>query len=289
MVEEIRQFFGNGENKKPLGLARDKQKEITSLFKNLAGKDLLNSDKAIYFPRNSEVGVLLLHSYTSTPYEFCDLARYLADKGITVFAPTIAGHGTSPEDLAKTTIEQWQKSAEEAYLFLKTKAKKVFVVGSSFGGNLAFHLATKFHNPLAGIVSMGTPINIRWQKIFRVGLYTLGYFKKNQKKRRADYKLMYIDQEQVVYPVMPVLSLRRFFHFIKKITIPSLKNIKVPTLIIQSSTDRIVNPNSAQYLHEHLGSSDKRILWVNGSGHALAIDDKRGLIYKAIYRFILES
>ena len=82
-----------------------------------------------------------------------------------------------------------------------------------------------------------------------------------------------------VYPVMPVKSLRRFFHFIKKITIPSLKNIKVPTLIIQSSADKIVSPDSAQYLHEHLGSEDKRVLMVNGSGHTLAVDEKRGLIY----------
>ncbi len=284
MVQEIQQFFGQtGENK------NQKENPLIKIKDLPNWKSILNQDKAIYFPRSSKVGVLLLHSYTSTPYEFCEMARYLAGKNLTVYAPTLAGHGTTPDDLAKTTIEDWQKSAEDAYLFLKQQAQKVFVVGSSFGGNLAFHLATKFNNPLAGVVSLGTPIEIRWQKTFKLAVYTYGWFKKNQKKRRADYKLAYTNQEQVVYPVMPVASLRRLFKFIKKITIPSLKDIKAPVLIIQSSADRVVNPRSAQYLHEHLGSTDKRVLWVNGNNHALAVDEKRGLIYKAIYRFITSS
>ena len=283
MVDAIYQLIKKtGENK-------NQKAKVELKNDNLATKGVPDGEKAIYFPRSNDLGVLLLHSYTSTPYEFYDLAKYLADKNITAYAPTIAGHGTSPNDLAKTTISDWQKSAEDAYLFLKQQCRKVFVVGSSFGGNLAFHLATKFTNPLAGVVSLGTPIKVRFEKMFLLGIYSYGWFKKNQKKRRADYKLMYLDQEQVVYPVMPVPSLRRFFHFIKKITIPSLKAIKTPTLIIQSSADKIVNPKSAKYLHEHLGSKDKRILWVNGSHHALAVNDKRGLIYRAIYRFIAGS
>src|SRR3989338_3637000 len=242
----------------------------------------------IFIERRSEVGVLLLHGYTSTPYEMRDLAHYLAEKNLTVYAPTIAGHGTKPDDLAKATIEDWQRSAEEAYLFLKQKTKKVFVVGSSLGGNLAFYLATKYTNPLSGIVSLGTPIKVRWQKLFKTGLYTYGFFKKNQKKRRQDYRLAYHDADQVVYPVMPIPSLRRLFSLIK-ITAQQIKNIAVPTLIIQSSYDRIVDARSAQYLHENLAATDKRILWMNGSTHALAIDQKKELIFSTIHHFIVEN
>jgi len=116
MVEEIRHFFeGHGENK------NENKNSENSIIKdsNSSLKNLLNDNKAIFFPRSSDVGVLLLHSYTSTPYEFADLAMYLADKDITAYVPTIAGHGTTPDDLAKTTIDDWQKSAEDAYLFLK--------------------------------------------------------------------------------------------------------------------------------------------------------------------------
>ncbi len=218
-----------------------------------------------------------------------ELADYLVKKGITVYAPLIAGHGTTPEDLARTTIDEWQQSVEQSYLFLKQKVKKIFVVGSSFGGNLAFYLAEKHNNPLAGVVSMGTPIKVRWQKIFKLGLYTYGLLKKNQKKRRHDYRLTLGDTAQVVYPVIPVKSLRRFFWFIKHKTIPSLTRIFAPTLIIQSTFDRIVDSKSAQYIHEKLASNNKRIFWLNGSTHALAIDEKKELIFNTIYHFIKEN
>ncbi|OGY09145.1 MAG: hypothetical protein A2782_03215 [Candidatus Blackburnbacteria bacterium RIFCSPHIGHO2_01_FULL_43_15b] len=243
----------------------------------------------IFIDKKSEVGALLLHSYTSTPYEMKEIASYLADKGITVYAPLIAGHGTTPDDLAKTTIAEWQESAEKAYFFIKEKVRKVFVIGSSFGGNLAFHLATKFNNPLAGVISMGTPIKVQWQKAFLAAMYTYGFFKKNQKKRRRDYHFTFEDIDQVVYPVMPVKSLRRLFYFFRKVTPSSLPKITAPTLIIQSSQEKIVNPDSAQYIHEKLASKNKRILWMNGSTHALTIAEKRNLIFNTVYHFISEN
>lgn len=283
MVATIKKFFTElGENK-------NKKKTIGIKVKDLFVKNLLDEKRAIYFPRSPDVGVLLLHSYTSTPYEFYDLASHLAKKDYTVYAPPLAGHGTTPEDLAKTTIEDWQKSVEDAYLFLKGRVKKIFIVGSSFGGNLAFHLATNLDNPIAGVVSMGTPIRIKWERCCKLCLYSYGWFKKNHKKKRHLYEIMYINQEQIVYPVIPASSLRRFFYFVKKITIPNLAKVQAPTLIIQSSSDRVVHPKSAQYLHQHLGSANKRILWVNGTSHALAVDEKRGLIFKAICRFIEEN
>lgn len=242
----------------------------------------------IFIERQSKVGALLLHGFTATPYEVRELAQYLAERQITVFAPLLAGHGTKPEDLAKTNILDWQKSVEEAYLFLKQKAEKVFVVGNSFGGNLAFHLAAKFNNPLSGVISLGTPIKVRWEKFLKLGLYTYGLFKKNQKKRHYDYQLVYGASTQVAYPVMPTSSVRNLFYFIRKITIPSLPKIFSPTLIIQSNQDYLVDPKSAQYLHEKLAALDKRILWMNGSTHPLTTDEKRRIIFEAVYKFIKE-
>ncbi|MDD2807619.1 MAG: alpha/beta fold hydrolase [Patescibacteria group bacterium] len=240
----------------------------------------------IYVERGSEVGVLLVHSYTSTPYEFIDLIDYLTSRNITVLAPRIAGHGTTPQDLALSTINDWKNSVLNSFLFLRPRVKKIFIIGSSFGGNLTFDLAATTGEKIDGIISLGTPIRLRWQRLFKLALYTYGWFKKNQKKRRHHFKSEYMEQEQIIYTVMPIPSLRRFFKFISQYTIPILNSVIVPTLIIQSSDDRIVDPLSAFYLHEHLGSDDKRILWVNSRHHTLATDDKRWLIYRSILRFI---
>ena len=88
--------------------------------------------------KNPEIGILLLHGFTASPYQFRYLRELLANKNLTVYAPIIAGHGTHPEDLKNTTIDDWIQSTEDAYGLLKNKVKNIVIIGNSFGGNFAF-------------------------------------------------------------------------------------------------------------------------------------------------------
>lgn len=245
------------------------------------------NNQEIYIPRSSAVGVLLLHGFTSSPREFLDMAKFLASKNISVYVPAIAGHATTPEDLAKTTIGEWQSSVEDAYVMLKKQVDKVYIIGSSFGGNLAFDLAYKFSDSISGIVSLGTPIKVRRHgfKIFLA--YTLGYIKKYQRKLAGDYRVLPPYDKAIYYAHMPVKSIKLFFIFIKKYTIPNLNKITSPALIIQSQSDHTVRPNSAKTIHSNLGSANKKILWINTHNHTLALDKNRGEVYKAVLDFVL--
>ena len=84
--------------------------------------------KEIYYKRG-KIGILLIHGFTSSPLDFKPMAEYLAKKNITVLAPLLKGHGTSPENLATTTDEDWFKSVEDAYHRLRKEVKYVFVAG----------------------------------------------------------------------------------------------------------------------------------------------------------------
>lgn len=246
----------------------------------------MSFDKNIYIKRNSKVGVLMLHSFTSTPQEFMDMANFLASKNFTIYAPVIAGHGTSPADLAKTTIGQWQKSVEEAYIKLYQEVDKVYIIGSSFGGNLAFDLAAKFSDSIAGIISLATPIKLRRNILRKILLYSYGYFIKYQKKITGDYPFFPPNKKNIYYPTMPIVSIKRFYEFINRHTLPNLKNVIAPTLIVQAIADRTVNPVSANFLLSSIGSQQKNIMWVNGNDHVLALGNSRGLMYKEVYKFI---
>ena len=57
------------------------------------------------------IGCVLLHGFTAAPKEMRALGEYLAARDYTVRGVRYAGHGTSPEDLARTTWRDWVASA----------------------------------------------------------------------------------------------------------------------------------------------------------------------------------
>src|SRR5262245_33276185 len=105
-----------------------------------------------------EVGCLLVHGFTSSAYEMRDLARFLADRGITAGAPLLAGHGTAPEDLQGKTWQDWYGSVSRALDVMLAKYKRVYLVGLSLGGALTLYAASQRGKELAGIVVLSAPI-----------------------------------------------------------------------------------------------------------------------------------
>lgn len=243
----------------------------------------------IFIDKKAKIGVLMLHGFTSTPYQFREMAKYMADKGLTIYAPLIAGHGTSPADLKETTSEDWKKSVKAAYLKLKGETDKIVIVGNSFGGNLAFWLAKHFNNSVAGVVSLGTPITLRYQWIIKARYYLYGWAKEYYQKPKRIYKTDYTDMvDEVTYPAIPIKSVKEFLDFLKNETIPNLKKITVPTFIIHANIDPVVNPESAAYIHQHLGSTHKMIYFFDSNQHVVFNDKRKEELFHRIYNFIKE-
>jgi len=52
----------------------------------------------------------------------------------------------------------------------------------------------------------------------------------------------------------------------------NLGQISVPVLLIYGARDRTIPLGNADYIYEHLGSEDKRLIWFENSGHGLIVD-----------------
>jgi hypothetical protein len=76
----------------------------------------------------------------AAPEEMKKFARYLYSKGFTVHVPRLKGHGTSPEDLARTGYDQWMESVEEAFVALRHSSGKRIIGGFSTGAGLALEI-----------------------------------------------------------------------------------------------------------------------------------------------------
>ena len=105
-----------------------------------------------FFIKKGKTGILCVHGFTSSAWDYREFGKYLADKGYTVSAPLIAGHGTTPEHLSITKGRDWLESVEKAFLDLKSKTNKIIVMGDSFGGNLALILAAKHDTTQSEII-----------------------------------------------------------------------------------------------------------------------------------------
>ena len=63
----------------------------------------------------AKTGVLLVHGLMAAPEEVREWAEFLHQKGLTVYAPRLAGHGTSCKDLSTRRYEDWLDSAERGH------------------------------------------------------------------------------------------------------------------------------------------------------------------------------
>jgi carboxylesterase len=238
--------------------------------------------------KGGKTGVLLLHGFTGTPFIFRELAEQLALLGYTVYAPLIAGHGTSPQDLSKTTWHDWFLSAQAAYRQLCDETDTQYVIGASFGCNLACMLAAT--HTIRGVILIGYPHRIYYHQAVKGAatlLKTIGV--KYYGKPSKDFS----DKDSVfsttlgAYRQVPLKSLLEFIRLIGRISETVLPKVTQPTLIIQSRTDGLVKASSGTHVLERLGSTEKRLIWINEPHHRLHVGESKIEIYALIRQFMI--
>src|SRR4030042_5827161 len=121
---------------------------------------------------DSNIGILLLHGWTSPPDELLPLAKYLNSFGCTVSAPLLLGHGTRPEDLEHVGWKDWLSQSWEELGKLKKNTQKIFVGGISMGGNLAMMISEDKSG--VGIFTMGAAMRYKVHFLVKVSLFFMG-------------------------------------------------------------------------------------------------------------------
>lgn len=249
---------------------------------------LSTSKSAPCFYKRGKTGILLVHGFTSTPYVFRDIIRQLAEQNYTVSAPLLAGHGTSPEDLEPTTWQDWYQSVEDAYKELKDYCDEVLVVGVSFGANLSCLLAV--NHKINGLILIGMPrwIYRHWLAVFFTPIFLLlgiRYFKKSVDRLTDSNEL--IGGPNYSYFKIPVKSVKQFFDFLQNVNDGLLKKVTVPTLMIQSDNDGLVQPKSGRYIFEKIASTHKELIWISEPHHELHSPVNRERIYGYVTDFMV--
>ncbi|MBW2984676.1 alpha/beta fold hydrolase [Candidatus Woesearchaeota archaeon] len=239
-----------------------------------------------FFYKKGKKGALLIHGSTCSPSDLRDLGKYLADRDITVSAPLIKGHGTSPYCLAVTSWKDWVRSMEEALEELKKEVDKVYIAGTSIGGNIALCLAAK--HDVDGLISLGTPIYFRRKNFYKRLAFFVGLFKSFQRKWYKRIIDNEIQEKRVGYDVIPVKIVNEGLSLVEE-SRRLLPKITAPSLIMHSTKDFGVKESTVSYLLKNIGSKKKKVIWVKDAYHVFIIDKNKEESFREIYSFIKEN
>jgi carboxylesterase len=249
-----------------------------------------------YYHAGDRTGVLLLHGFGGSPAEVQPLAESLAVNGHTVSAPLLPGHGTTPRDFAVTTNPQYLAAVRQELDCLRQQCDRVYVIGFSMGGLLAIQLEQEF--ALDGLVLMSAPIqpwhdraDFHWLKRAaesgaKINLFvpTFGIptLIQSVRRERGNDPSDGIEPTYAAYPAASCLEVLELIEQVK----PELPAVATPTLILHSRDDYVSAPSSAQYLYEHLGSREKRLVYLDRSAHVIALGPERERIQELVGRFV---
>jgi len=109
-----------------------------------------------YLFGSGKTGVILAHMYPTDQKSWFPFAQRLADEGYSVMTFDFRGYG---ESKGQKVVSQIDRDLEGAYLFLKPKAQRVFLIGASMGGTAAIRVASR--QPVAGVVCISGPVSFQ--------------------------------------------------------------------------------------------------------------------------------
>ncbi len=288
MVNDVLSFskvIGNGIIRKTVFKTKDVKefllRDPLELYKN--EKDLLN--KEFFFKGHNNQAILLIHGWSTVPYEMKRLGEFLNAHGYTVYIPMLSGHGTVPQDMENVTAKEWIKDVVIAYKYLYKKYGKVYVGGTSMGATLALNLATQ-EKKIAGLILMAAPYKLKMENLVEKSVRILSKFKKYHRKfypptfGKATSVTRLISYQ--TYSLKSVIELGRLVQDTRL----KIEQVKQPCLLLQSKHDHIIQKRSMNIIYNKLGSKIKRKRYIDKAYHTFISDTRKEYIFEDILDFI---
>jgi carboxylesterase len=223
-------------------------------------------------------GALVCHGFTGNPGSMRGLAQAFAAAGFTVELPLWPGHGTSVEDMLKTTWDDWAGAAEAAYTALAQRCDKVVVAGLSMGGTLTAWLASR-HPEIAGIVLVNPAIEPPAESFVEMMRQTVAAGIDRIPGIGSDIAKPGISEGAYEgTPIEPLLTLVAAQSALSE----HLGDIRCPVLLFNSPQDHVVPPTSSDYLAERVSGPVERVA-CERSYHVATMDfDKDDIEQRAV-------
>lgn len=241
---------------------------------------------------DEKVGIVLSHGYKSSPQEVAALSKYLAKLGFVVYAVRLKGHGTSPINLKDVKYQQWYDSFQRGYCALNNVCSKIVVVGFSTGGLLTLLSAAQKNSDskLSGLVTINAAIklsDIRTKAVPAIKFWNEMLDKFSIEKGRYEYVDDVPENPDLNYSRNYLNGVNELGKLISKSS-KNLSKIRLPTLIIQGSSDPVVNPESAKIIFDKITSEKKLIQEMDFNNHVIVNGKNKEKVFEVIQNFLFD-
>lgn len=230
-----------------------------SIYQFLALRDkyrnigILETDLPFLFEkRENKTGILMLHGSDSSPCNTFELGKALSEMGYTTMGVLLAGHGISTDNLSLVSWKDCYHSVIDAFYILEGMLDNIYILGSSFGGCLAYLAGIELSRKAAGIIALSAPSFAR---------------------KEVPYEYH--------WP-------RQIYESIKAVE-HNLHNLDLPCLIMHSVDDKVVKINQAMHAFDKIRNEQKKLLVYNKIGHSLGFGFNTLEVAMDINNFILSN
>jgi esterase/lipase len=236
----------------------------------------------------SDTGVLLIHGLMAAPEEVREWGEFLHSKGLTVYAPRLAGHGTSSSDLATRGYNDWLDSVDRGHAILNKYCKKIIVAGFSTGAGLALQSVILKPRDFEAVIAVSAPL--RFKKFSSRFAETLNAFNLlcrdwGMGGLAMEFMKNDADNPHINYLLCPVSAFVQVKKLMKKVR-KELPDIKIPALVIQADNDPKVAPQSGPAIFKLLGSDKKKFAWIDFNMHGIVRGRIAGDVFKEVEMFL---
>jgi carboxylesterase len=216
--------------------------------------------------------VLLVHGGGDTPQSMRGIGAVFHERGYTVHAPLLPGHGRDLLAFDAHDGEEWYAEVVSRFRQLQREHAWVGVVGLSMGGALSARLASEFRavsalvlaSPYLSMPPLGQAL-ARTSPIWGFFAPVVG---------TSSDRSVFDPEARAIslgYGAFTSRSLRALYATAVR-GFASLPSIDAPTLVIQSVTDNRIRSSATELAFARIGSTEKRLEWIEGAGHVITVD-----------------
>ncbi len=227
------------------------------------------------------VGVLVLHGFTGSPKSVRPWGEALSAEGWAVRVPRLPGHGTTWQEMNRTTWQDWYAEADRNLRQLQAECEHVVVMGLSMGGTLTLRLAEQHGSDIAGLVLVNPAVHT--ERIDRFLLPVLQAFVPSFPGITNDIAKPGVDEggyDRI--PLKAAHSLSALWRIVKE----DIGKVTQPLLLFRSAEDHVVEPSNAAYVLANVSSTDKREIVLHDSYHVATLDHDAEVIHEDSIAFV---